>query len=96
MKRPYGIPVENPLRASFDVYLDDKHAALDLITSMTCNQTRGLLRDLYVDAPHAVAKAMAIRFPYSRDRADTTEHNIQELLPYGLTEQWTHPHGSPA
>lgn len=78
----YSITGDSPLRESFDVYLKDKHAALDLITGMTCNETRGVLRDLYIDAPHALAKALAIRFPWSAEQADETEGHVQDLLPF--------------
>ncbi len=76
----YSISVENPLRASFDVYLNDKHAALDLVASCTCDQARNLLRDLYIQAPHAVAKAMALRYPYTAEQADEVERVIQDTL----------------
>lgn len=81
VNRQYGISGDSPLRESFNVYLSDKHAALDCITGMTCNETRGVLRDLYIQAPHALAKVLAIRFPWSVEQADETEGHVQDLLP---------------
>jgi len=77
----YSVKAENPLRVSFDVYLNDRHAGADLITGMTCNEARGLLRDIREHAPHVFAKCAAIRFPWDDVQANATEHGIQELLP---------------
>jgi len=83
MNHRYSVSVENPLRESFDIYMWDTHAALNQITACTGEQARNLLRDMYVNAPHALAKALAIRYPWSPEVADAAESVIQESLPLG-------------
>jgi len=52
----YSINGDSPLKESFDVYLHDKHAALDRIAMLGPCESRDMLRSLYLAAPHAVAK----------------------------------------
>lgn len=74
--------VENPLRESFDIYLYDKHTANDLIASLSHKDSRDLLLLLRELAPHAVAKALAVLYPWSATVADETEARLQEMLPF--------------
>lgn len=73
--------VENPLRESFDVYLNDKYAASDLIQTLTVADLRGVLQMTRDIAPHAVAKVLAIFWPYCATLADEVEAAIQESEP---------------
>lgn len=77
----YSVNAESPLRISYDVYLGDKHAALDRIQTLDAPTARLLLVNLYLNAPHAVAKALAIAYPWSADVADQVERFIQQSLP---------------
>lgn len=83
MNHRYSIAVENPLRVSFDTYLSDPAAALTQIAALDRFECKQLLHDLYVHAPHALAKALAIRYPWSADIADRAERIVQECLPLG-------------
>jgi len=77
----YSIPVENPLRKSYELYLSETEETRDVIRSLDIFGTRQLLMDLYREAPHAVAKTLAIRHPWSADLADEAEAYVQQLLP---------------
>lgn len=88
MNYRYCIKGDSPLRASFDMYLDDHHAAQDRITTLGLEGAKQLLRDLYADAPHAVSKALAIRHPWSPEEANDVETAIQEMLPMTWREQY--------
>ena len=80
MNYRYGVTVENPLRESFDTYLHDPSAALTQITSLDRGEAQELLRDLYINAPHALAKCLALRYPWCAEVADTAERYVQETL----------------
>lgn len=76
----YSIKGDSPLRESFDVYLNDKHAAFDRIAMLDSCEARDMLRSLYMSAPHAVAKDLAIHYPWSALAADEAERFIQDTL----------------
>jgi len=76
----YSINGDSPLKESFDVYLHDKHAALDRIAMLGPCESRDMLRSLYLAAPHAVAKDLAIHYPWSALVADEAERFIQDTL----------------
>lgn len=72
--------VSSQLALSFDVYLHDRHTAADQIVALTHSQARMLLLDLWTNAPHAVARALAIAYPWSADVADQAERMTQDTL----------------
>lgn len=76
----YSIKGDSPLRESFDVYLNDKHAAFDRIAMLNDHQAHDLIRGLMVSAPHAVAKELAIHYPWGPTAADEAERFIQDSL----------------
>ncbi len=76
----YSIKGDNPLRESFEMYLNDKHAAMDRIAMLGPCESRDMLRSLYMSAPHAVAKDLAIHYPWSALAADEVEAFIQDTL----------------
>lgn len=71
---------DSPLRDSFNVYLNDKHAASDLILSMGHCEAQNALHELLWTAPHAVAKVLALLYPYNAEQADRVERVIQGTL----------------
>lgn len=80
MNHRYSINASNPLRESFDLYLSETEETRDVIKSLDIFGTRQLLMDLYRNAPHAVAKALAIRHPWSPDLADEAEAHVQDAF----------------
>lgn len=76
----YCADAQDPLKASFQVYLHDSKAAHNQIQALSGQDARGVLMFLYGSAPHAVAKQLAIFWPWTADNADAAEAHVQESL----------------